>query len=140
MKALDKQHGGDHYKNKAMQPVELWAALNLNGFQASIVKYITRHKEKNGAEDIDKAEHFFDLMIELGQSSQSFGLRDHEVELVRGYSKENEFSEGEAEAVEATCLLDTLDDLSLVGYSTGFEDRFRDALVAIRDENGYPVK
>lgn len=65
MSALDKQVGGDHYKTKAMQPVELWAALDLNGFQASIVKYITRHEEKNGAADIDKAEHFFALMVEL---------------------------------------------------------------------------
>lgn len=65
-RALDKQCGGEHYKTRAMQPVELWARLNLNGFQAAIIKYITRHRSKNGVEDLQKAEHFFELMVELG--------------------------------------------------------------------------
>ena len=64
-KALVKQHGGSHYKNKGIQPVEYAAANNLDFFQGSVVKYVTRHKEKNGAEDIRKAIHFLEFILEL---------------------------------------------------------------------------
>lgn len=66
MSSLNKQIGGAHYKGRKMQPVELWAELGLNGFQASILKYITRHREKNGDEDLRKALHFYDLGHDLG--------------------------------------------------------------------------
>lgn len=65
MRALDRQFGGDHYKLRPYQPVQLWQALDLNGFQAAIVKYVTRHRDKNGEGDLNKAEHFFELMTEL---------------------------------------------------------------------------
>ena len=64
-KALSKQHGGTHYKDKAIQPVEYAAANELDFFQGSVVKYVTRHKEKNGAEDIRKAIHMLEFILEL---------------------------------------------------------------------------
>jgi hypothetical protein len=65
MSALDTQAGGSHYKNLAIQPVEYIQANGLDYFQGNIVKYITRHKTKNGAEDIKKAIHYCQLILEL---------------------------------------------------------------------------
>lgn len=65
MSALDTQAGGSHYKNLAIQPVEYIQANGLDYFQGNIVKYITRHKDKNGAEDIKKAIHYCQLILEL---------------------------------------------------------------------------
>lgn len=64
-KALDVQEGGDHYKKLAIQPVEYIMKNNLNFCQGSIIKYVTRYKDKNGIEDLQKAKHFIDLLIQL---------------------------------------------------------------------------
>lgn len=58
---LNEQVGGNHYKSLKKQPVELIVELNLDYFQGNIVKYVTRHRLKNGIEDIKKALHYNDL-------------------------------------------------------------------------------
>ena len=63
--ALDVQVGGAHYKNKRIQPVEFSYANNLNGLEASIVKRITRWRDKDGFQDLEKIKHEIDLLIEL---------------------------------------------------------------------------
>jgi len=65
MSALDAQAGGNHYKNLAIQPVQYIQANGLDYLQGNVVKYITRHKTKNGAEDIKKAIHYCQLILEL---------------------------------------------------------------------------
>jgi hypothetical protein len=62
--ALDKQEGGDHYKGMAIQPVEYIVSNNLDFLQGNVVKYVSRHKVKNGAEDIRKAIHCLELILE----------------------------------------------------------------------------
>ena len=62
---LDKQEGGSHYKDCKIEPVEYITANNLDFMQGNIVKYITRHKNKNGAEDIKKIKHYCDLILKL---------------------------------------------------------------------------
>jgi len=63
--ALDIQEGGDHYKNMAIQPIEFTHKNGLNFCQGNIIKYVTRYKHKNGLEDLKKAKHYIDLLIEL---------------------------------------------------------------------------
>lgn len=63
--ALDTQVGGGHYKDYKIQPVEF---LQVNGFnicEANVVKYISRHKIKNGIEDLRKAIHYIQLLSEI---------------------------------------------------------------------------
>lgn len=55
---LDVQEGGSHYKDRGIQPVEYTEANKLNFQQGNVVKYITRHKEKNGVEDLGKVVHY----------------------------------------------------------------------------------
>lgn len=64
-KALAKQEGGQHYKDKAIQPIVYIHANKLGFCEGNVVKYITRHKEKNGAEDIRKVIHYCELLLEL---------------------------------------------------------------------------
>ncbi len=58
------QIGGDHYKKLAIQPFEYAMANNLNAGQTLVLRYITRYRDKNGIEDLRKARHVIDLMIE----------------------------------------------------------------------------
>ena len=63
--ALSYQVGGSHYKDKAIQPIVYIQANNLTFLEGSVVKRITRHREKQGALDIAKARQELDLILEL---------------------------------------------------------------------------
>lgn len=65
MKALDVQIGGGHYKDCAIQPVEFSHKNGLSFIQGSIIKYVVRYKDKNGAQDLHKAKHYLDLLLEM---------------------------------------------------------------------------
>lgn len=62
--ALDKQVGGDHYKSKGIQPVEYILANNIGFCEGSAIKYLTRWKDKGGIEDLKKAKHFIEILID----------------------------------------------------------------------------
>ena len=65
MSALQTQIGGDHYSKLAIQPVEYITRNGLGFVEGSVIKYVTRHRSKGGAEDIKKAIHFLNLLLEL---------------------------------------------------------------------------
>lgn len=58
------QIGGDHYKKLAIQPFDYAMANNLNAGQTLVLRYITRYRDKNGIEDLRKARHVIDMLIE----------------------------------------------------------------------------
>lgn len=62
---LDVQVGGDHYKKLPIQPIEYCMANKLDACQSSVVRYVTRFRDKGGIEDLKKARHFIDLLIEF---------------------------------------------------------------------------
>ena len=64
-KAMEVQVGGNHYKDMKIQPFEFSMANGFNAGQHSVIKYISRYKYKGGLEDLKKARHFIDMMIEL---------------------------------------------------------------------------
>lgn len=63
--SLEQQVGGKHYKNFAIQPVEFIHKNNLGFIVGNIIKYICRYKDKNGIEDLQKAKHYIDILIQL---------------------------------------------------------------------------
>ena len=63
--ALDVQVAGAHYKDLPIQPVEYCQRNQLNYCEANVVKYVTRHKAKAGKQDLEKARHYIDLLIEM---------------------------------------------------------------------------
>lgn len=68
---LSVQVGGSHYKKYKIQPVEYAMANNLNYCQANAVKYITRYRDKGGVEDLRKAIHNLEILIELENNDGS---------------------------------------------------------------------
>ena len=64
-KALETQVGGGHYKKYKIQPVEFCQKNGLNYCESNVIKYICRHKDKNGLQDLEKAMHYIQLLIEL---------------------------------------------------------------------------
>ena len=60
----NKQVGGEHYKNMAIQPVDFIVKNNLSFLQGNAIKYICRYKNKNGVEDINKAIHYLEMIKE----------------------------------------------------------------------------
>lgn len=63
--ALEKQEGGNHYKGYSIQPIEYIHANNIPFAEGSVIKYVTRWRDKNGVADLKKAIHFIELLIEL---------------------------------------------------------------------------
>lgn len=67
--AFDKQVSGEHYKNKGIQPIIYIHANGLGFCEGNVVKYVTRHRQKNGRADIEKAIHYLELLLELEYSN-----------------------------------------------------------------------
>lgn len=59
----DKQVGGTHYDMK-IQPIEFIVGNNLGYREGNVIKYVCRHGKKNGAEDIKKAIHYLEMILE----------------------------------------------------------------------------
>ena len=78
MTALDKQEGGSHYKEYAIQPIEYSFHNDLNFLQGNIVKYATRYKDKNGKEDLLKVIHYAELLIEFEYPEDPGKIRLHD--------------------------------------------------------------
>lgn len=68
MGALDTQIGGDHYRSKAIQPIEFIMANGLGFCEGNCVKYVTRWREKGGIADLKKAIHYLQFLIESEES------------------------------------------------------------------------
>lgn len=66
MNPLQTQVGGGHYKKHAIQPIEFSMANNLDACTHSTLKYVTRHRDKGGRADLEKAFHFVELRHALG--------------------------------------------------------------------------
>lgn len=66
---LNKQEGGKHYKDMAIQPVEFVHKNNIPYIEGCVIKYVCRWKKKNGVEDLKKAKHFLELLIEMEEKA-----------------------------------------------------------------------
>lgn len=62
---LQTQVGGSHYKGFAIQPVEFCQRNELNYCESNIIKYVCRHRAKNGRQDLEKAIHYIHLLLEI---------------------------------------------------------------------------
>lgn len=62
------QVGGDHYVKRAIGPWDIWAEYGMNAFEGAILKYLLRWRDKGGVEDLKKARHTLDKLIEVEES------------------------------------------------------------------------
>lgn len=125
-KALDNQVGGNHYKDLKIQPVEYILENGLGFLEGNVVKYITRHKAKNGIEDVKKAKHYCEMLIEQ-------------------YEKEQLSKLGEAielEMKEALCASLTIPQqvIDLEKEAETFRTLPVGSMFFVDDENGIPKK
>lgn len=65
MGANEYQVGGEHYKKGKIQHWDYAASNNFDYFQGQVTKYVSRWKDKNGIQDLEKAKHFLEKYIEL---------------------------------------------------------------------------
>jgi len=70
MKVYDKQIGGKYYLKMKIQPSEFANTNNLPFAEGNAIKYICRHKDKGGKEDLKKAQHYIDMIIERDYSDE----------------------------------------------------------------------
>lgn len=70
--ANDYQVGGDHYREREIQPWDFIAANEIGFFDGNAIKYLARWRDKGGVEDLRKARHYIDKLIEieLGREGQ----------------------------------------------------------------------
>lgn len=64
---LAVQVGGDHYKKRGIQPIQFIQANDLGFEEGSIVKYVTRWRDKDGIKDLNKIIHYAQFLIAKAQ-------------------------------------------------------------------------
>ena len=70
MSANNKQVGGNHYKKGGEEHWDRqWRLYGRGYFVGCITKYVERYHEKNGLEDLQKAAHFLEKLIELEKAA-----------------------------------------------------------------------
>ncbi len=68
MSVYDKQIGGKHYLKYKVQPSKFVTENKLLYPEGSVIKYVVRHQDKGGKEDLEKAKHMIDMIIERDYS------------------------------------------------------------------------
>lgn len=63
--ANQTQVAGSHYRNKTIQPWDFIAANDIGYFEGNVIKYLSRWKDKGGVQDLLKAQHYLQKLIEL---------------------------------------------------------------------------
>lgn len=96
--ANNKQIAGDHYKSKS-QHWDWVVELGLDYLPAQITKYVTRWRKKNGVEDLEKALHYTEKMLEI--ETKKLKEKSHKTTV---FCIENNLSLFEAEIVSAIAV------------------------------------
>jgi hypothetical protein len=69
MSSLNIQVGGNHYKEMPIQPIEYIMKNGIGFMEGNAIKYISRWRSKGGVEDLKKARHYLDMLIEFEEHS-----------------------------------------------------------------------
>ena len=70
MSVYKKQIGGSHYKNMKIQPAQFINANDLPFAEGNAIKYICRHRHKGEVQDLEKAKHYIDMIIDRDYDGQ----------------------------------------------------------------------
>lgn len=76
MKSTEHQVAGNHYRKLKIQPIEYILANELGFCEGSIVKYISRWRDKGGVDDLRKVKHFCDFLIESEENKTPATIDD----------------------------------------------------------------
>ena len=81
MSSYDTQVGGDHYKDMKIQPSEFINKNKMQFAEGNAIKYICRHQKKGGKQDLEKAKHYIDMIIERDYGDDAYRSQTFEVSL-----------------------------------------------------------
>lgn len=86
--ANDEQIGGDHYQTH--DDFQLWDFIdryNIPFLEGNFLKYVIRHRNKNGLEDLKKAKHYLDKINERGGFKRIEAVQvDDFAKIITGYN------------------------------------------------------
>ena len=82
----DIQIGGSHYKKMKIQPSEFINKNNLPFAEGNVIKYLCRHKQKGQKQDLEKAKHFIDMIIERDYKDHE-DKKEKQETWIEGYRK-----------------------------------------------------
>ena len=83
MSTYNKQIGGTHYRRMKIQPSKFVIENKLLFPEGNVIKYICRHPYKGGKEDLEKAKHFIDMIIERDYKDE----KEKQETWIEGYKK-----------------------------------------------------
>ncbi|MBP6986266.1 MAG: DUF3310 domain-containing protein [Alphaproteobacteria bacterium] len=72
-RALDSQEGGSHYQDLVIQPLDFIEKNKIGFSEGNVIKYVVRWRKKNGLQDLMKAKHYLDYLIEQEQEKLRTG-------------------------------------------------------------------
>ena len=86
----DKQVGGNHYQNMKIQPAEFINKNQMKFAEGNAIKYICRHINKGGKQDLEKAKHYIDMIIErdYGDETQKSQIFESDIKVTYGMTDE----------------------------------------------------
>ena len=77
----DKQVGGDHYQTMKIQPAEFVNKNKMLFAEGNAIKYICRHINKGGKQDLEKAKHYIDMIIERDYGDETYKSQTFDSEI-----------------------------------------------------------
>ena len=83
MSVWKKQIGGNHYKKYKIQPSRFVTENKLLYPEGCVIKYVIRHQDKGGKQDLEKAKHMIDMIIERDYEEE----KEKQETLIEGYKK-----------------------------------------------------
>jgi hypothetical protein len=83
MSAYKKQIGGNHYKKYKVQPSQFVTENKLLYPEGCVIKYVIRHQDKGGKQDLEKAKHMIDMIIERDYEEE----KEKQESWIEGYRK-----------------------------------------------------
>ena len=112
----DKQVGGDHYQNMKIQPAEFINKNQMKFAEGNAIKYICRHINKGGEQDLQKAKHYIDMIIE-----RDYGDDAEKSKVMSGLPEGYSFANEDTKDIKITYGdLSISDDEGLPQDKTGF--------------------
>ena len=93
MSAYKKQIGGNHYSRFKVQPSKFINDNNLQFAEGNAIKYICRHAYKGGKQDLEKAKHYIDMIIERDYPTKPIKEKDEKppetspADWIKGYKE-----------------------------------------------------
>ena len=83
MSVWKKQVGGNHYRKYKVQPSRFVTENKLLYPEGCVIKYVVRHQDKGGKQDLEKAKHFIHMIIERDYKDE----KEKQETWIEGYKK-----------------------------------------------------